>query len=89
MNNWLVYIILCSDESLYTGITNNLTKRLHQHNKLSGAKYFRARKAIAVVYLEEGHNRSSASKREVAIKQLNRAEKLKLIEASGCQQKNR
>jgi len=67
--NWQVYIILCSDNSLYTGIT-------------LGARYFRGRKPREVVYLEGGHTRSSASRREAAIKKLSRAGKLALI-ASG------
>ncbi len=79
MDSWSVYIILCSDGSLYTGITNDLERRFNQHNNSIGAKYFRTRRAIEVVYLENGHNRSTASKREVAIKQLSRKGKLKLI----------
>jgi putative endonuclease len=77
--NWIVYIILCSDNALYTGITNNLPRRFSQHCNLKGAKYFRGRQPVKVVYAEDGHSRSSASKREFAIKQLNRAEKLILI----------
>jgi putative endonuclease len=81
--NWVVYTILCSDNSLYTGITNNLTRRFNQHCKNQGAKYFRGRRALKVVYVEDGHNRSSASKREFAIKQLKVTEKLSLIASSG------
>jgi len=82
--DWQVYIILCSDESLYTGITNDLARRLSQHGRHSrGAKYFRARQPLRVVYLEQGHTRRSASRREAAIKQLTRAGKLRLIAAAG------
>jgi putative endonuclease len=77
--NWHVYIILCTDNSLYTGITNNIERRMLQHTTSRGAKYFRARKPLQLVYLENGHSRSSASRREAAIKQLKRPEKEELI----------
>ncbi len=77
--DWQVYIIVCTDESLYTGITNDLPRRLTQHGRKRGAKYFRARRPLRVVYLEQGHTRRSASRREAAIKKLTRAGKLKLI----------
>jgi putative endonuclease len=77
--NWVVYIILCSDKSLYTGITNNLTRRFNRHCNNQGAKYFRGRQALRVVYVEDGHSRSSASKREFTIKKLKLTEKLSLI----------
>lgn len=77
--NWLVYIIHCSDNTLYTGITNNLERRLQQHASQRGAKYFRGRQPQAVVYREAGHDRSSASRREAAIKKLSRDEKQQLI----------
>ncbi|MBI5460714.1 MAG: GIY-YIG nuclease family protein [Gammaproteobacteria bacterium] len=80
--NWFVYIILCSDASLYTGITNNLEQRLTQHASGRGAKYFRGRMPGPVVYLEEGHTRSSASKREAAIKRLSAQDKHRLIESA-------
>lgn len=79
--NWLVYIILCSDGSLYTGITNDLERRLLQHASRRGAKYFRARAPGPVVYLEHGHDRSSASRREAAIKKLTLPAKRRLIAA--------
>ena len=73
--NWQVYIILCSDNSLYTGITTDLTRRLRQHAEGRGAKYFRGRRPEKVVYLETGHTRSSAGRREAEIKALTHAEK--------------
>jgi putative endonuclease len=79
--NWTVYIILCTDNSLYTGITNNLPRRFSQHGNAQGAKYFRGRQPVKVVYVEDGYNRSTASKREFAIKQLNHAEKMLLIQS--------
>jgi putative endonuclease len=80
--NWQVYIILCSDTTLYTGITNNLDRRLSRHSDQQGARYFRGRRPLRVVYLESGHTRSSASKREARIKKLSRRDKWRLI-ASG------
>jgi putative endonuclease len=77
--NWSVYIIRCSDNSLYTGITTNLPRRFHQHATRQGAKYFRGRQPEALVYIESGHNRTTASRREVEIKKLRRTEKLQLI----------
>jgi putative endonuclease len=77
--NWQVYIILCTDNSLYTGITTDLERRFRQHADSQGAKYFRGRRPGEVVYLECGHTRSTASKREAAIKKLLRADKLRLI----------
>lgn len=79
--NWLVYIILCSDGTLYTGITNDLDRRLSQHATQRGAKYFRGRAPGPVVYLEHGHDRSSASRREAAIKKLPLPAKRQLIVA--------
>jgi putative endonuclease len=80
--DWTVYIIRCSDDSLYTGITTELQRRFEEHlNHPRGAKYFNGRIPREVVYTEDGHNRSSASRREAAIKKLNRAQKLKLIAA--------
>jgi len=77
--NWQVYIILCSDGSLYTGITTDIKRRFAQHLNGTGAKYFRGRSPNDLVYLENDHDRSSASRREVQIKKLNRVEKLRLI----------
>jgi putative endonuclease len=77
---WVVYILECKDKTLYAGITNNLEKRLEQHNTGSeGAKYTRARRPVKCVYQEEQQNRSEATKREMEIKKLSRLEKLKLI----------
>ncbi|MFA5517358.1 MAG: GIY-YIG nuclease family protein [Desulfuromonadales bacterium] len=77
--NWRVYIILCSDNSLYTGITTDMERRFQQHLTGRGARYFRGRQPVRVVYFEEGHSRSSAARREVRIKSMKRAEKDLLI----------
>ena len=76
---WKVYILLTSDNKLYTGITNNMVKRWQQHCAKKGAKFFYGRKPIALCYLENGHNRSTASKREYQIKALDRCQKWQLI----------
>ncbi|HWS02614.1 MAG TPA: GIY-YIG nuclease family protein [Gammaproteobacteria bacterium] len=84
--NWVVYMIYCSDDSLYTGITNNLERRVAQHSGQRGAKYFRGRMPGPVVYLEQGHTRSSASRREAAIKKLSAPAKRALILMAGNMQ---
>ena len=79
--DWIVYILECSDNTLYTGITNNLEKRLQQHNHgQEGAKYTRVRRPVKCVYQEKQVDRSTATKREMAIKKLTRSAKLELIQ---------
>jgi putative endonuclease len=78
-NNWQVYILLASDQRLYTGITTNIVRRWQQHQQKKGAKFFYGRHPIALTYLEGGHNRSTASQREYQIKQLTTAQKWALI----------
>ncbi len=78
--NWYVYIVQCSDGSLYTGITVDLDRRLNEHNTSNkGAKYTRSRRPVQMMYSETHETRSLASKREYAIKQLTRKEKLNLL----------
>jgi len=77
--DWQVYIILCSDDSLYTGITTDTERRFAQHLAGTGAKYFRGRAPLRLVYRENGHDRSSASRREAEIKGLRAQEKRQLI----------
>jgi len=72
--NWQVYIMLCSDNTLYTGITTDIDRRFRQHAQGSGAKYFQDRQPLQVVYLENNHSRSSASSREAQIKAVGRAQ---------------
>jgi putative endonuclease len=78
---WVVYLLRCANGSLYCGISNDLSKRLRQHNKeiKGGAKYTRANAPCELVYQEKTLDRSSASKRECEIKKLNRSAKLLLI----------
>lgn len=73
------YIVKCSDETLYTGWTNNLKKRLEAHNSGKGAKYTKTRCPVELVYFEEYDTKQEAMKREYAIKQLSRQKKLALI----------
>ena len=80
MDGYIVYILRCSDESLYTGITNNPEKRLKAHNSGTASKYTRVRRPVSFVYMERVPDKSSALKREIEIKKLSREEKLKLIE---------
>ncbi|MCE9654842.1 GIY-YIG nuclease family protein [Clostridium celatum] len=75
-----VYILRCNDNSLYTGWTNNLEKRLKVHASGKGAKYTKARLPIELVYFEEFEDKIEAMRREYVIKQLTRKEKLILIE---------
>ena len=78
--NWTVYMIRCDDDSLYTGITTDPARRFQEHlQRPRGARYFNGRRPVAIVYSEPGHTRSSASRREAAIKKLNRSEKLALL----------
>ena len=77
---YYVYILECSDNTLYTGITTDLQRRVNEHNNSDkGAKYTRLRRPVRLVYSEEQMNRSSASKREYALKKLSRAQKLALV----------
>jgi len=79
--DWNVYILRCSDNSLYTGITRDLNRRLNEHNnndRLASA-YTRARRPVTIVYQESYPDRSSASKREAEIKKMTKHEKEKLI----------
>lgn len=73
------YILKCADNSLYTGWTNNLKKRLEDHNLGKGAKYTRARLPVALVYYETYDTREEAMRREAAIKKLSRPQKERLI----------
>ncbi|MEY4211370.1 MAG: hypothetical protein RLZ92_1751 [Pseudomonadota bacterium] len=72
-------MILCSDNSLYTGISTDVARRFQQHATQKGAKYFRTCQPLELVFVEEGHNRSSASHREAQIKAMRRDEKLQMI----------
>jgi len=78
---WFVYILRCADNSLYTGITTDVSKRINQHNGADnqGAKYTHGRRPVALVYQESSSTRSVASKREYEIKSLKKQQKEQLI----------
>ena len=80
-SQWSVYILRCADNSLYTGVTTDLNRRLDQHNGVikNGAKYTRNRQPVQLVYQETSESRSEAYKREYAIKCLSKTEKERLI----------
>jgi putative endonuclease len=76
---WYIYILECSDGSLYTGITTDVNRRLLEHNSGKGAKYTKMKRPVVLKALFEAKDRSEASKEEYRIKRLSREEKLKLI----------
>ena len=70
-NSWFVYMVLCSDNSLYTGVTTDLKRRIHEHNyTLKGARYTRIRRPVKLVFSSSASSRSDACKQEYRIKQL-------------------
>ena len=79
---YYVYLLRCADGTLYTGFTNDLARRLAANNAGRGAKYTRGRRPVELVYWESFSNKSSALRREYAIKQLPRRQKLTLIQSS-------
>jgi putative endonuclease len=78
---WAVYIVRCADGSLYTGVTNDVARRIDEHNSNGSlaARYTRARRPVVLVYQETAATRSAACRREYRIKQLTRADKLAVI----------
>ncbi len=78
---WFVYIVRCADNSLYTGITTDVARRLREHNgeTKNGARYTKMKRPVIMVYMETKKTRSSALKREYAIKTLSHTEKNRLI----------
>ena len=79
---WHVYIIYCSDNSLYTGVTTDVSRRVKAHNEKSGGSYTRIRTPVKLAYQEDQPTHSAALKREAQIKNWSRAKKLALIK--GC-----
>lgn len=76
-DNWTIYMVRCSDNSLYTGITKDIDKRLDEHNSGNklGAKYTRSRGPVTLVYTEKAESHSQAAKREYEIKQMGKKSK--------------
>lgn len=81
--SWTVYILECGDQSLYTGITTDITRRLNEHNEddKKAARYTRSRRPLKLVYSEQCENRAHATRRESQIKALSRTQKQQLIES--------
>ena len=79
---YYVYLLRCADGTLYTGFTNDLARRLAAHNAGRGAKYTRGPRPVELVYWESFSNKSSALRRECAIKRLPRRQRLTLIQSS-------
>lgn len=80
MSSYYIYILRCCDDTLYTGITTDIKRRVDEHNDSDkGAKYTKLRRPVKLVYSEESLNRSTASKREYEIKKMSRLKKLELI----------
>ncbi len=86
---WLLYIVECRDGSLYTGVTNDLDRRLKQHNDGEASRYTRSRRPVVLRYQEPCADRSAALIRELAVKLLSRSEKAALIGAAGSGQPTR
>lgn len=83
MSDWFVYIVRCADNSLYTGITTDLERRIEEHNhKKNAAAYTRSRRPVNLVYSETYRTRSEAAGREAAIRKLGKAGKEELIYSS-------
>ena len=80
MKKWSVYMLLCSDGSLYTGITTDVDRRVREHNSGKGSKYVRSRRPAELVWREDAKSRSEALRREAAIKALSKADKERLVE---------
>jgi putative endonuclease len=79
---WHVYIVKCADRTLYTGVAKNVEARIEQHNSGQGAKYTRTRRPVELVYRETAADRSTALRREHAIKRMRLDEKTELIRTS-------
>jgi putative endonuclease len=88
-NDWYVYIVLCRDNTLYTGITNSLERRIQAHNsKKCGAKYTSSRRPVQLVYFEPADSKSGALKREYQVRTLHSKKKRELILSSYKDLKN-
>jgi len=89
MDSWYVYIVRCGDNSLYTGITKDLVKRILEHNSgPKGAKYTRSRRPVSLVYSEEAVSRSAATCREYTIKKLDISRKQQLVKQHDTQDRD-
>jgi putative endonuclease len=76
---WYVYFLRCSDNSIYTGITNNLKQRLSRHSQGKGCKYTASRQPVKIIYKEKQPDKSAALKRELGLKKLSKKQKEEII----------
>lgn len=77
---WFVYMVRCADNTLYTGVTTDIERRLHEHNgSARGARYTRARRPVTMVWQEESENRAAACRREYEVRNFDRLKKLDLL----------
>jgi putative endonuclease len=83
MTGHYVYVLQCADDTLYTGYTTNIERRVTEHDSGEGAKYTRGRTPVELVHVESFDSRSAAMSREYEIKQLSRAAKESLVEYNG------
>ena len=84
MSGWFVYMLRCADNSLYTGVTTDVERRLVEHNAdKSVTKYTRVRQPVSVAYFEEAESRSEACKREAQLKKLTKKDKEALVGNKG------
>ncbi len=80
MSDWFVYMLRCADNSLYTGVTTDVERRVVEHNaEKSVTKYTRVRQPVSLAYFEKAASRSDACKREAQLKKLNKADKEVLV----------
>lgn len=79
---WHVYLVTCSDDTLYCGVTNDITRRLAAHNAGKGAKYTARRRPVRLVWSEPATDKGAALRREYAVKRLPRSGKLALVRTS-------
>ena len=86
---WFVYVVRCSDQSLYTGVTTDAGRRIDEHNDGRGARYTRSRGPVKLVYLEKAENRGQALKREHELKRLSAAGKNALVAESRLRKKRK
>ncbi|MFA7286664.1 MAG: GIY-YIG nuclease family protein [Patescibacteria group bacterium] len=80
--DWFVYLLRCSDGTYYTGITTHIERRIEQHNNGTGARYTRGRLPVVLCWFEQQSSHSTALKREMSIKRLQRKEKAELANAA-------
>ena len=82
--SWFLYVVRCSDDTLYTGVTTDISRRIHEHNTgPKGAKYTRTRRPVELVYSVDYDNRSSAQQAEYKFKKLTRQQKNEVIDEAG------